>query len=356
MQNLYKKFKPDKQKVMVYNNENFNYTFSDQESYDDLYSKNVIIYRCINLIAKNIANIPCNLKNEDGIILHNHDLHKLIKKPNKHNNWFSLIDSVITDLLLYGNIYLFKSYDEVIKLNSNELKVISDSAGNPYKYKYGNKEHGANDEQLLHIKLTNPYSPWEGMSPIETIKKSASLYDTITKYNKSILDNGGRISGALIFDEQLTEAQRQILKDQLNSNYTGSDKAGKVILLEGNAKWKEMSISPKDIDFHQGKLNSAKEIALAFGVPPVMLGIQDSSFNHYKEARLHFWEDTILPLANMILNQLQSWLVQEDNLKLEYDFSNIPALFAKTEDYKKHIDSLSFLSEHEKRQLCGYKK
>ena len=44
--------------------------------------------------------------------------------------------------------------------------------------------------------------------------------------------------------------------------------AGKPLFLFGDATWTAMGISPKDMDFVNAKNTTARDIALAFGVPP----------------------------------------------------------------------------------------
>ena len=45
------------------------------------------------------------------------------------------------------------------------------------------------------------------------------------------------------------------------------------MVLEGGLDWKPMSLSPKDMDFMEAKHAAAREIALAFGVPPMLLAM-----------------------------------------------------------------------------------
>ena len=49
--------------------------------------------------------------------------------------------------------------------------------------------------------------------------------------------------------------------------------AGRPLLLEGGLDWKPLSLTPKDMDFIEAKNVAAREIALAIGVPPMLLGI-----------------------------------------------------------------------------------
>ncbi len=76
--------------------------------------------------------------------------------------------------------------------------------------------------------------------------------------------------------------------------------AGRPLLLEGGLDWKTMSLSPKDMDFIEAKHVAAREIALAFGVPPMLLGIPgDNTYSNYPEANRTFWRP-VLPLVNRV--------------------------------------------------------
>ena len=70
----------------------------------------------------------------------------------------------------------------------------------------------------------------------------------------------------------LSNAQFERLKTELADQYQGTANAGRPMLLEGGLDWKAMSLSPKDMDFIEAKHSAAREIALAFGVPPMLLG------------------------------------------------------------------------------------
>lgn len=129
------------------------------------------------------------------------------------------------------------------------------------------------------------------------------------------------------------------------------------MVVEGNCEWREMGLSPKDLDFIEGKNMSAREIAQAFGVPPMLVGVPgDATFANYKEARFHLWEDTILPLLEYIVAEFNLWLVPffGDNLRLGYDTDSIPALAPRREAAWAKITNADFLTINEKRQAVGY--
>ena len=78
------------------------------------------------------------------------------------------------------------------------------------------------------------------------------------------------------------------------------------MLLEGGLKWQALCLSPADMDFVGLKAAAARDIALAFGVPPVLLGLPgDNTYANAREAERALWRQTLLPLAEKILSGLR---------------------------------------------------
>jgi HK97 family phage portal protein len=129
------------------------------------------------------------------------------------------------------------------------------------------------------------------------------------------------------------------------------------MVLEGGLEWKEIGLSPKDMDFNSGKNVIAREIAQAFGVPPILLGISgDSSFSTYKEARLHFWEDTVLPIIEYIRTEFENSLSNrfDRSIDMIFDIDSIHALIPRRENLWNKISNASFLTVNEQREILGY--
>jgi hypothetical protein len=81
------------------------------------------------------------------------------------------------------------------------------------------------------------------------------------------------------------------------------------MLLEGGLDWKPMGFSPSDVEIQKTKDAAAGEIAIAFGVPPMILGIPgDANYANYQEANRAFYRLTVLPLATRVTQTLSDWL------------------------------------------------
>ena len=128
------------------------------------------------------------------------------------------------------------------------------------------------------------------------------------------------------------------------------------MLLEGGLDWKPMGFSPSDMEFQKTKEAAAREIALAFGVPPMLLGIQgDATYANYQEANRAFYRLTILPLATRVAATLAEWLgnfVDED-VVLTPDLDQVPALSTERDAQWARVAGADFLTEVEKRKLLG---
>ncbi|MDR0942351.1 MAG: phage portal protein [Holosporales bacterium] len=348
--------------------------------YDDLsetgYKKNVVVYRCVQLISRALASVnwilqKTNERREVDEVLYNHEILDLMDKPNSKQYKTTFIEEAISYLLLSGNCFITVVRDdedtprELHLLRPDRVRIIPGKSSIPRGYEYStgetsrlfNVDQETGQSDLLHIKLFNPLDDWYGMSPVEVAMSSINQHNAIAQQNTAFLQNGGRPSGALMYKSSIDPQKRNELRDNLRNLYEGGRNAGKILLLEGNFEWREMGLSPKDLDFISGKELSAKEIALAFGVPNILIGCMSSAtFSNYKEARYNFWEETLIPLLNIVAGEFANWLqnIFKTEYRLWYDLDSIPALSKRRESEWKKINNAEFLTIDEKREAFGY--
>lgn len=347
--------------------------------YDSLaaegYQKNVIVYRCVNLIARGLGSVPWLLYRGEAEI-ENHPLLDLLNSPSPRQAGSAFMEAVVGYLLLSGNTYLEAVLNhqghpvELHPLRPDRMKIIPGPAGIPTGYEYSvGGQHKVlpcdpltGRSSILHLKNFHPLHDWYGMSPIEAAAQAIDQHNAVAGHNLALLQNGGRPSGGLIVrptphSRGMSEEQRDSLRQDLRNIYAGHHNAGQILILEGDCEWREMGLSPKDLDFIEGKNLSAREISQAYGVPPMLVGVPgDATFANYKEARFHLWEDTIIPLLEFLVAEFNLWLVPffEQDLRLGYDADAIPALAPRREAVWAKIASADFLTLNEKRHALGY--
>ena len=355
---------------------------SKQYKYEDLakegYLKNAIVYRCVNEISKGASSVPFVLKMGDQII-EEHPLIDLLMRPNPLQSYSEFFNSLYGYVLLSGNAYILKVGSEMgVPKELHQLRpdrIQIKGGGNPMPDRYEYMVNGQIREsypvdqvngfsELKHIKLWNPLDDYYGLSPMSAAAVEVDQFNMSSKHNVNLLQNGARPSGAIIFKPQddagfavnLTESQRQQLLTDMNNRFAGSKNAGRPMLLEGDFDWKEMGLSPKDMDFANLKHMSATDIALCFGVPSQLVGVPDSqTYANVAEARLALYEETIIPHLRKVSSDLNEWLVPmfDDRFSLEFDIDSIPALSERVKRTYENVTSAvreGIMTRNEARQ------
>ncbi len=345
-----------------------NYTSFANEGY----AQNAVCYRCIRMIAESAASIPFVVK-DDLEDLTEHPVLELLNRPNSRQCGPELWEEWYGYLLVAGNAYmevvtLEGAARELYVLRPDRMKVIPGKDGWPegYEYTVGHEKvrfHQQEPEEqapILHKTLFHPTNDHYGMSPIEAAATAIDIHNAASKWSKALLDNSARPSGALVYtakEGQLNTDQYDRLRAELNENFAGPMNAGKPLLLEGGLDWKNMSLSPRDMDHIEAKYTAAREIALALGVPPMLLGIPgDNTYANYAEANRSFWRQTILPLAEKAAKSITNWLRPSfgPELKVRLKLDDIVVLSQEQDLLWKRISMAEFLTKDEKRRLLGY--
>jgi len=341
------------------------------------YQRNPVAYRCVRMVAEAIAGLPLVLM-QGSRELDAHPLLDLLARPNPRQAGAELLESVAGFLLVSGNAYLelvsvAGAPRELHALRPDRMKLVPGAEGWPESYEYSVAGRSVRFDMretpppILHFSLFHPSDDHYGFAPLEAAGTALDVHNAAAAWNKALLDNAARPSGALVYSAgggNLSEEQFERLKQELEGNFQGAANAGRPLLLEGGLDWKALSLSPKDMDFIEAKNAAAREIALAFGVPPMLLGIPgDNTYANYAEANRALYRQTVLPLAGRIFDALAAWLApafaaapigEGPGLRLVPDLDQVSALASERESLWKRVNEADFLTDEEKRAAVGY--
>jgi HK97 family phage portal protein len=334
------------------------------------YVQNAIVYRAVKLVAENVGGASYVVE-EGGATRDTHPLLDLIARPNPRQDGARLIEAIATHLLLAGNAYVEAvsveaSPRELYALRPDRMKLIPGPDGWPQAYEYTVAGRTVRFDQaaalppILHLTLLHPLDDHYGLGPLEAAAVAVDTHNAAANWNKALLDNAARPCGALVLSDMhgtlLSHDMFERLKRELDEQYTGARNAGRPLVLEGGLDWKPMSFTPKDMDFMEAKHTAAREIALAFGVPPQLLGIPgDNTYSNYQEANRVFFRATVLPFANRIACALSQWLSPAfGDVRLCVDADQVDALSSDRAALWSRISDAPFLTLNEKRAAVGY--
>ncbi|HHL43152.1 MAG TPA: phage portal protein [Hellea balneolensis] len=289
------------------------------------YQRNAVVYRCIRMIAESAASVPFQIGSKVDAYTRQ-KVETLLAFPNPKVSRAEFMEAHYGYLKLSGDAYLEAVIvnDEPVALYTlrpDRVRAIVGKTGWPVAWEYragSNKKHYPIDpvsgrSSIHHMRLFHPSDDLVGFSPLAAAAQAVDVHNAGGVWTKSLLDNSARPSGALIYKgapgERLDDDQFARLKSELETHHAGAKSAGRPLLLEGGLDWKSMSHTPADMDFINARRDAAREIALAFGVPPMLLGIPgDNTYANYKEANSAFWRQTIYPLVNKTAESFALWL------------------------------------------------
>ncbi|MCI4661454.1 MAG: phage portal protein [Neomegalonema sp.] len=335
------------------------------------YEHNTIAHRCVRLVSDAAAAIPLRPAAPEAVPS---ALTALLERPSRLVNGADLLGSVYGYLQTAGNAYLELVCGptgqpiELHALRPDRMRVVPGEDGWPegYDYTIGARAHRftlvhGEPSPILHLRSFHPTCDHYGHSPLAAASRAIDVHNAAASWAKALLDNAARPSGAVIVkgtegQGHLSAVQYQRLREELESHHQGARNAGRPMLLEGGLDWKPMGFSPADMEFADTRNSAAREIALAFGVPPMLLGLPgDNTYSNYAEANRAFTRQTILPLVRRTACALSVWLSEAFGISLTLtpDLDALPALSFERDAQWDRISRAQFLSPAEKRRLLG---
>jgi len=326
------------------------------------YLENPVAHRAVRLVADGLGGAP--------LLPTDPELEALVGATSAGQ---ALLETLASQLLLHGNAYVQILKDglgrpvELFALRPERVTLVFGSDGWPTGIVYRVADRSMTiplldadaSPNIIHIKGFHPGDDHYGAGCLAAADMAVATHNAAANWNRSLLENAARPSGALVYDAgangEMGPEQFDRLRDELNRVFSGQGNAGRPLLLEGGLKWQSMSLSPADMDFASLKAAAARDIALAFGVPPMLLGLPgDSTYSNYKEANRALWRLTLLPLADKLLSALAeglaTWFPQA---RLAVDLDRVPALAEDRQALWSQINSATFLSAAEKRAMLG---
>ena len=316
------------------------------------YQRNPIVYKCINLISKNIASLPLVVVNEEGEKIPDHPIQAVLDNPNPIQGSKEFIEELVIDKLIGGNAFSIRSKTEeegkILELwilRPDTIKIVSGRTLIPLRYEHvigGSVVAVYEVDQLTgmsdckHFKDYNPLDRIEGMSELKPAELVIDISTAIDEHNKALLENDLNPGGYLKYTPsdstgrpaKLTPEQSKQIRQDLDKMHSGVKNAGRIMILEGGFDFQSPNMTPRDMSFDSLSNEVNSKIALALGVPEQLVGIQGAqTYANVKEARQSFYFDTIKPQAERIASDLNEWFREGlDENKIEFDFDSAPVI------------------------------
>lgn len=293
-----------------------------QFSLNQSYQRISWVYSCVNITATTASSAGLHFykgnsqQASNRIVDPNHPVNQLFQSPKEPEipSLRDLLYRTFSFLGMTGGIFW------VFKRKKGVLTTLEPRVGLKPIFKAGDKttllgweEQDENGnkvtytiQQVLPILYFNPADPYSGLSPLLAARLSVETEFNIAGWNTSFFKSGMKNPMLLQAKGTLTKNQKMEIKKEITNYYSGIEGAHGALLLQGNIDVTDLKMSPKDVDFVQGKKLNREEICSIYGVPPALVGIFEyANYSNVKEQRKIFWENTLLPKMEKIRDLLQ---------------------------------------------------
>lgn len=311
------------------------------------YAKNVVVNHCISSIADSVADLQFILKINKNEV-ENDPLLDLLNRPNPRQSFKEFMRFVVCYKLIAGNTYVRafssdgmrnKKVFQLETLRPDRVTIVPNTFSLPAAYLY--TINGITYEypvdpatflsDVLHVKYFHPMNDLYGLSPIQVAMMNIDQHNSANEWNQRLLNNHAKPSGVynVKAGQGINAQQRQEIEQKLKERITGKYNAGNPVIAGVDFEWIQTSLSPAEMDWVNSKGVTARDICLAFKYPPFMLGMAEgSTFNNLAEAKLSFYEETVIPLTEHIYSELAYYLTRMTgrNIQMIVDKDKISAL------------------------------
>ena len=321
----------------------------------DLYNNSSAVSIPVNIIAEAFSDLDIVLE-INGDPVDSHPVLELLDYPSSHFSKTLLMKHFAVNRLVTGNSYLIfmgniaRPPIAIEPVSCSHVSIAPDGFGLPAAFHVTDRSHfGSYQPQVkvgrtvyvsgsqLELARSRTYSTLypmlEGDSPLLPAVKEARQHIQGIVHNLALLQNGGSLTLAWLLKAAPRQEVMDQFKEDLERQFMGASNAGRMAVLGGNAEIdvKELGVNNKDMDFVNMHTAVKQAIALVYKVPLPLIGMEGASYNNVFEAKLGLYDNAVLPLANVLLEDLGKVLlprfgIDPKTAKLCYNKDAIPAL------------------------------
>jgi Phage-related protein len=334
------------------------------------YQKNPYVRRMSDMYGSFLSSIDTLLYDakEQEITQKTSPLWRLLQKPNPYTTRREFMNLIGVFLGIHGEAFVYPI--QTIKGREwylvDPITVTHVPSGDPFfpvSYWIVNRGTGGvmnlQPDGLIHIKLSNP-DPTDprGCSPMISARRSIEMQNAIRDWNISTTENGASPSLVVEVPRDLVDEQFEKLVRRMRDSYAGTKNVGKNMILDGGKKLANVGMTAVEMDFIQGLITGAREIAISYGIPPEKGGDPtNKTYSNLEEASREMVRNTVIPLLDLVYDALWADVEGYDPnvARMDYDMEQVKSMMGdQIELYSALASATSYLTANDLRAILGY--
>ncbi|ERM82379.1 hypothetical protein P872_18455 [Rhodonellum psychrophilum GCM71 = DSM 17998] len=317
-------------------------------------------YQGINIIANTISTLPMKVHRGKEVDKNNIIYYLLKEKPNKYQTAFEWINTMLLIMITKGNSFSFIKRDnsgDIYELNIiNYTYVEAVIFDDVLFFKFdGDKDLVYRNDEVIHFK--NIGTGYLGINPILNFKKNLEVnLNTVEYTNKIYNGEASSLRGTITYDKALNDKQREVLRGELSTNFSGPN-GKRILFLEDGMKLDATKLDPASTKFLESRLFEKSEIASMLNLPLFLLNGDSGTNQNIEFNNIRFYQTTLLPIISKIEQELKTKLFSKqeivfDDLHIKINVNSLLRGDTKARaDFYKQLFYLSAISPEEIRDL-----
>lgn len=294
-------------------------TYAGLGSYGTMYRRQPAVRAVVDFLARNIAQLNPKVYervgNTDRLEIGGHPLAVALRNPNPESTRYRHLRDTVSDLAIYDRAYWRKMRSgrrlSVVRVSPSALSV--ENVGGRHVYRLPNGEVVPREELVVFAGYS-PDGSELGVSPLETLRRVLQEEAAAVQNREMMWHNAARQSG---FIERPLEAPewsddaRQRFREGVEATLTGGANSGRIGVLEEGMHWNAASFSPKDTDYVAGRRLTYEEVSIAYGVPPVIIGMGAETKSNAEAFHRQVYQDVLGPWLRFLQDEIELQLLPD---------------------------------------------
>lgn len=330
------------------------------------YCENPYISRCTDLIADTVSSLEPIVYDLEGNEVQEQSLKQLFLRPNPLESWQGLVFDEISDFVLNGNLFAIpictvrgveKIWGIPPNLVSQEETTELVQPVRRWQVSDGSGAILVDPSNMIHARKKKALNSVLGISPLLPAGRSITQQTEARKWNLSLMRNGAKPTVIIMDPNTMTQQQFNDFVSRVGAKHAGVNNAGKVMVLDGGKTATSAGFNARDMDYSAGVTTSGREIAIAMGVPPELVGDSaNKTYANAQEANKEFAVHTVLPTANRFYSAVSMRVCPhyEGIGRIGFDVSSIDGMRGDESTMITALETCSFLTVNEKRARLGF--
>lgn len=282
------------------------------------------VWACIRLLSESVSTLPMKVyrREADGSrkLAQDHPAYQVLcRRPNLEMTPSRFMLMAVASICLRGNAFIEKKMigRKLVALNpllpQNMVVKRLDTGQLQYTYTEDGKKRVIPVDRMMHIRGFGLDGVC-GMMPLSSGRDVFGAAMAVDESAAKIFENGLQTSGYISSKVALNKEQRERLRQYLAA-FAGSKNAGKMMVLEGDLSYQNVTMNPEDAQMLESRAFSIEEICRWFRVPPFMVGHvtkQSSWASSVEGMNLIFLTNTLRPLLVNIEQEISRCLLDSD--------------------------------------------